>query len=86
MEAKVRVEHFLRKLTVENLNSAREVLALKEQEKPQRTGSVQIISKSCLMREIEKGHTFDEVIDKIASEGMKSLKTKKIKKSKKVKK
>ena len=38
------------------------------------------------MREIEKGHTFDEVIDKIASEGMKSLKTKKIKKSKKVKK
>ena len=86
MEAKIRVEHFLRKLTVENLNSARELLALKEQEKPQKKGTLQIISKKCLMREMEKGNNFEQVMENIACEDMKSKKVKKIKKSKKVKK
>ena len=85
MEAKMRVEHFRRKLTVENLNSARELLALQEQEKPHKKGSLQIISKSCLIREMEKGKNFEEVMEKIAFEDTES-KPKKIKKSKKVKK
>jgi hypothetical protein len=80
------VEHFLRKVTVENLNSARELLALKEQEKPSKKGSISIISEKCLMREFENGNNLDQVIEKIAIEAASAKKGKKIKKSKKVKK
>lgn len=80
------MEHFLRKVTVENLNSARELLALKEQEKPPKKGSISIISEKCLMREFENGNNLDQVIEKIAIEAASAKKGKKIKKSKKVKK
>ena len=73
-------------MTVENLNSARELLALKEQEKPAKKGSLSIISEKCLLREFENGNNLDQVIEKIAAEAASAKKAKKIKKSKKVKK
>lgn len=80
------MEHFLRKVTVVNLNSARELLASKEQEKPAKKGSISIISKKCLMREFENGNNLDQVMEKIAIEAASAKKAKKLKKSKKVKK